>query len=97
MAYWGNILTIYDTEESVLSHVEQILNDLDTRFEKIDNTFFVESTSQENSRQITLQTTQAGIAHTLIFLHHKSKNALRAGNVDKQLVNRVRLLVIKSK
>lgn len=95
MAKWGNALTIFESDGAVISEVEDILSDFQVEYERIESTFFVESTSQDNSRMISVRLGEKNIRHTMVFLHDSGANWVLSKHVDKDLLKRIRQLIIK--
>lgn len=95
MAKWGNALTIFNSNDAVISEVKQLLTGLGAKYERIESTFFVESTSQENTRIISVRLGEANIIHTMIFLHHTGANWVLSKHIDRDQLERIRKLIIK--
>jgi len=89
MAHYGNILTIFEATGENLEQVRNVLTDRHTDFESMDNTFFVETNSKTNTREVMDELSSLGIE--FIFFHNSISDGsmIRAGGLNEDFVDRV--------
>lgn len=95
MSLYGNILTLYSSSNAQLKEVRTILENNITRFEQIEATFFLETTSKNNTRAVIKDITLLNVDFTFYHIHHPDGDELRAGGIDPAIVDRLRQLLFE--
>jgi hypothetical protein len=70
MAFYGNILTVYNTTQAQLQSIVGVLTQKANQFEQIDTTFFIETSSKANTREIIKDINDLGVQY--IFYHNSN-------------------------
>lgn len=98
MARYENILTLFDATEAQLEQVREVLRQRNTDFEGKEHTFYVETTSKVNTRDVKNDLTALGIV--FLFFHNNISDGsdIRAGGLDEDYVIMVTIsLLVKSR
>lgn len=82
MAYYGNILTLLDTNDDLISIITDYLETNKVKNQRLDHTLYVETSSKENTRQILTYLDGLGIRY--LWFHNAISDGSRifTGNVD---------------
>lgn len=82
MAYYGNILTVLSSTDDILEQIKVFLQANNAKNQLLSQTFFIETSSKENTRTILNYLDTKGI-HYLWFHNHISDGSrVYTGQVD---------------
>ena len=68
MAYYGNILTVFNSDDQDIIQIETTLSDNNNDFTKIDNVYFVETNSKKNTRDLISKLNKIDV--DFVFYHN---------------------------
>ena len=96
MAYYGNILTVLSSTDDILEQIKVVLQNNDVKNQLLGQTFFIETSSKENTRAILNGLDAKGI-HYLWFHNHISDGSrVYTGQVNATEFENVRRILLES-
>jgi hypothetical protein len=89
MAKYGNVLTVYSPQGNQLNDIITILNAKNAKFEQVDSTFFVETNSVANTKD--LETALLATAISFTFFHNRipTGSRFKTSLTDQPKVNSI--------
>ena len=89
MAKYGNILTVFDADQTKKDEIILILRNSGAEFENINDTFYIESNSKANTKAITDALMASGAR--FIFFHNNISDGslIKAQNIHQSLVEKI--------
>lgn len=91
MAY-GNILTVYNSNEAILDAVKTILNGLP--FRKLESTFFLQTQDRQQTRDIVGKLIAASVVFTFYYIDDFNGDALPFAGIDTQLIQDIKHILL---
>jgi hypothetical protein len=89
MAYYGNILTILNSSAAVLQIVTGILDERKVRYELVESTFFLETSSMTNTTNVNDDLTNAQVDFIFSHIHLSDGSEVWANGVDQLVIDRI--------
>lgn len=95
MAHYGNILIIYDAGNQQLEEVKKILKNNNTDHEQVEASFFVETTSLDNTANVVKDLTALGAS--FLFFHNRISDGslIRTSGIEDDTVTRINDILFK--
>jgi len=89
MAHYGNILTIYDADNQQLEEVRKVLRNNNTDHEQVETSFFVETTSLDNTAKVVKDITALGVS--FLFFHNRISDGslIRTNGIEDAIATRI--------
>ena len=89
MEYYGNILTLYNSNPSQLTDVEGKITDHGFPFEQIENTFFFGTSSIKKSKDFQKELSLLPLDFTFFFLSNPDGSTIKASGIDENVAKHI--------
>jgi len=95
MAHYGNILIIYNADDQHLEEVKKILENNNTDHEQVETSFFVETTSLDNTANVVKDLNILGAS--FLFFHNRISDGslIRTNGIEDDTVTRIDDILFK--
>ena len=95
MAYYGNILIVYNATASQLHDVEQVLTNNNTDCERVESSFFIETSSMDNTGKVVKDLHDLGIEFLFFHNHIADGSLVDADGLSVDTVQRINEILFK--
>jgi len=86
MARYGNILSLYSGNAAATASVISILQTNQVIYQQAEQTFFIETTSKDNTKAVVKDLTDLDIAFTFFHDGNPNRSYLFSNNMDPQVI-----------
>lgn len=89
MEHYGNILPLYNSNNTQLNAVRKMINDRSFPFELVENTFFFGTSSIKKSKDFQKELALLSLDYTFFFLSNADGSTIKAKGIDEAVVQHI--------
>ena len=95
MAYYGNILTVFNSDDQDIIQIETTLSDNNNDFTKIDNVYFVETNSKKNTRDLISKLNKIDV--DFVFYHNNISDGsqIKTSGINQEIEMKLKNILMK--
>ena len=95
MAYYGNILTVFNSDDQDIIQIETTLSDHNNDFTKIDSVYFVETNSKKNTRDLIRKLNKINV--DFIFYHNNISDGsqIKTSGINHETKMKLKNILLK--
>jgi hypothetical protein len=86
MARYGNILSLYNSSSADVNNVINVLQTNQVIHQQVEQTFFIETTSKDNTKAVVKGLTDLNIPFTFFHDGNPNRSYLFSNNMDPEVI-----------
>jgi len=90
MAYYGNILIVYNSTANQIQQIETVLQKYGADHELVENSFFLETSSMTNTEKIVDEISQLPIEFIFFHSHNADGSEAVGKGIDDGTLNHIK-------
>lgn len=95
MAKYGNILTVFNTDNNAYTEIETVLTNNQTDFIKLNDTYFIETNSKKNTSDVLNDLNGVGIAFIFFHNHISDGSQIKSNGIDESNLKNINRILFK--
>lgn len=97
MQKFGNILAILDYHDSQISQIESVLESQDIAYERVENTFFLQTESKPQTYKTIEKLRETGLKFIHFLNNRASGSALITSGLDDDVTQRLKKMIFDNR
>ncbi|MCU0440454.1 MAG: hypothetical protein MUC49_21385 [Raineya sp.] len=95
MAKYGNILTIFNSDDNKSTEVEIILANNQTVYLKLHNTYYIETNSKKNTSNVIRELNNLNIDFVFFHNHISDGSQIKSKGIDDSNINTINRILFQ--
>ncbi len=95
MAKYGNIMTVFNSDQQTKDDIESILSNKQADYVLIDETFFIETNSKKNTGEIIKEIKNKNIEFIFFHNHISDGSKIKSDGVESDILNHIDKILLK--
>lgn len=95
MAKYGNILTVFNTNNGDKTQIINILTAKSCDFIQLADTFFIETNSKKNTGDVIRDLNTLGVEYIFFHNHISDGSLIKTGGIDDVTVQNINRILVK--